>query len=158
MGEDEAVPESQAVALPAEAKASAEPHRLFSLQRLLTYSWRETLELRRDPFRASLALFGSLILMIVIGYGISLDVENLSYAVLDRDQSTISENYALSLSGSRYFQEHAPVADYADLDTRMRSGELSLVVEIPPGFGRDLLRGETPEIGAWIDGAMPTRA
>ena len=158
VGEDEAVPESQAVALPAEAKASAEPHRLFSLQRLLTYSWRETLELRRDPFRASLALFGSLILMIVIGYGISLDVENLSYAVLDRDQSTISENYALSLSGSRYFQEHAPVADYADLDTRMRSGELSLVVEIPPGFGRDLLRGETPEIGAWIDGAMPTRA
>lgn len=40
----------------------------------------------------------------------------------------------------------------------MRSGELSLAIEIPPGFGRDLKRGANPEIGVWIDGAMPTRA
>jgi len=132
--------------------------RIFSLQRLLTYSWRESLELQRDPFRAALALVGSLILMIVIGYGISLDVNNLRYAVLDRDQSTISQNYTLSLSGSRYFTEQAPITDYADMDQRLRSGEISLAVEIPPNFGRDLLRGQTTEIGMWIDGAMPTRA
>jgi len=130
----------------------------FSLQRLLTYSWRETLELQRDPFRAALALVGSLILMIVIGYGINLDVNNLNYAVLDRDQSTISHNYKLALSGSRYFLEHDPITDYEDLDTRMRSGEISLAVEIPPDFGRNLLRGQTTEIGMWIDGAMPSRA
>ena len=40
----------------------------------------------------------------------------------------------------------------------MRSGELSLAIEIPPGFGRDVARGRSVEIGAWIDGAMPTRA
>jgi ribosome-dependent ATPase len=40
----------------------------------------------------------------------------------------------------------------------MRSGELSLAIEIPPGFGRDALRGRNVEVGAWIDGAMPTRA
>jgi len=39
----------------------------------------------------------------------------------------------------------------------MRSGELSLAVEIPPGFSRDVLRGRRAEIGAWIDGAMPVR-
>jgi ribosome-dependent ATPase len=130
----------------------------FSSQRMISYMWREALELRRDPVRATLALVGSLILMFVMGFGISLDVEDLRYAVLDRDQSTQSQNYALNLAGSRYFVERPPISDYGDLDRRMRSGELSLAVEIPPGFGRDLLRGQNVQIGAWIDGAMPMRA
>ncbi len=130
----------------------------FSMGRMLSYMWRETLELRRDPVRATLALAGSLLLMFVIGFGISMDVEDLRYAVLDRDQSTLSENYALNLSGSRYFIEQAPVTDYADLDKRMRSGEISLAIEIPPGFARDVQRGKSVQIGVWIDGAMPQRA
>jgi ribosome-dependent ATPase len=145
--------------MPGDAVAAPAPrHRSFSPRRMLSYLWRETLELRRDPVRGTLALAGSLLLMFVIGYGISLDVENLRYAVLDRDGSALSRDYALNLSGSRYFIEHAPIADYAELDRRMRSGELSLAIEIPPGFGRDLARGRDVEVGAWIDGAMPTRA
>lgn len=152
--EDEATPAASAPA----PTAAPRPRRRFSLQRVLSYTWREALELRRDPVRATLALGGSLILMFVIGFGINMDVENLSYAVLDRDQSTLSENYALGLSGSRYFVEQAPIVDYQDMDRRMRSGELSLAIEIPPGFGRDVLRGRQVQIGAWIDGAMPSRA
>lgn len=129
----------------------------FSLQRLFSYMWREALELRRDPVRATLALAGSLILLFVIGFGISTDVNDLRYAVLDRDQTTLSQNYQLSLSGSRYFIEQPPIQDYEDLDKRMRSGELMLAIEIPPGFGRDLLRGNQVTIGAWFDGAMPQR-
>jgi len=130
----------------------------FSLARLLSYCWRESLELRRDPIRATLALAGSLILMVVIGFGISLDVEELTYAVLDRDQTSVSHNYALNLSGSRYFTERPPISSYEELDRRMRSGELSLAIEIPPGFGRDIKRGTPVQIGAWVDGAMPSRA
>ncbi|WP_205750369.1 ribosome-associated ATPase/putative transporter RbbA [Diaphorobacter sp. HDW4B] len=129
----------------------------FSLQRLWSYLWREALELQRDPVRATLALVGSLVLMIVMGYGISMDVENLRFAVLDRDQSTLSQSYTQSISGSRYFVEHAPLSDYAELDRRMRNGELSLAIEIPPGFGRDVLAGRTVSVGAWFDGAMPSR-
>jgi ribosome-dependent ATPase len=54
------------------------------------------------------------------------------------------------------------VADYQEIDRRMRSGELSMVLEIPSGFGRDVSRwreGDEPvQIGIWIDGAMPQRA
>ncbi len=130
----------------------------FSLQRMFSYLWRETLELQRDPVRATLALGGSLLLMFVIGFGITMDVEDLSYAVLDRDQTTLSQSYTLNLAGSRYFTEHAPIVDYEDLDRRMRNGELSLAIEIPPGFSRDVLRGQNVQIGAWLDGAMPQRA
>ncbi len=132
-------------------------HAFLSFRRMFSYSRREALELARDPIRATLALVGTAILMFIIGYGISLDVEDLSFAVLDRDQSTISSNYVLNLSGSRYFIEKAPIRDHADLDRRMRSGELSMAVEIPPNFGRDLLRGNTPEVAVWYDGAMPQR-
>jgi ribosome-dependent ATPase len=130
----------------------------FSVRRALSYSLREGLELRRDPVRGALALLGSLILMFVIGYGITLDVEHLPYAVLDRDQTMLSRDYALNLSGSRYFTERPPISDYTELDHRMRTGELSLAIEIPPSFGRDLERGDHLQIGAWADGAMPQRA
>ena len=130
----------------------------FSFGRAWSYTLRETLELRRDPVRATMALLGTAILMFVFGYGISLDVENLTYAVLDHDQTTLSQNYALNLSGSRYFVERPPLTDYADLDRRMRAGALSLAIEIPPNFARDIKRGNPVQIGAWVDGAMPRRA
>mgnify|MGYP000853288918 FL=1 len=78
--------------------------------------------------------------------------------MLFRSQTTTSRDYALNLSGSRYFIERAPISDYMELDRRMRNGELSLAIEIPPGFARDIRRGTPVEIGAWIDGAMPLRA
>ena len=155
---DDAPPADTAQAAPAAAHGSTARGPVFSLQRLFSYLWREALELQRDPVRAAMALLGSLVLMFVIGYGITLDVENLSYAVLDRDRTQASQNYALNLSGSRYFIERPPIVDEADLDRRMRSGELSLAIEIPPGFGRDMLHGRPVQIGAWIDGAMPQRA
>ncbi len=130
----------------------------FRLLRLFSYSRRETLELLRDPIRLTLALLGSLLLMLVMGYGINMDVENLTFAAFDRDQTTTSRDYVLNLSGSRYFIERPPIKDYDDLDRRMRAGEISLAIEIPPGFARDLRRGTPVAVGAWIDGAMPTRA
>ncbi|ABE58786.1 ribosome-associated ATPase/putative transporter RbbA [Chromohalobacter israelensis] len=130
----------------------------FSGRRLLSYARRESIELRRDPVRATMAMIGTLVLMFIMGYGINMDVDRLAFAVLDRDQTTTSQHYALNLSGSRYFQEKAPLQSYADLETRLRSGDISLAVEIPPDFGRRLKRGDSPQVAYWIDGAMPSRA
>lgn len=146
------------VAPPTSASVAQDKRQAFDLRRLLSYTRVESLGLRRDPIRATLALLGSILLIVVMGYGISMDVEDLSFAVLDRDQSTASRDYVLNLAGSRYFIQRAPISDYAELDRRMRSGKLSLALEIPPGFARDLGRGNRVEIGAWIDGAMPQRA
>ncbi len=139
-------------------KAASARQGRFSFRRLYSCMWRESLELMRDPIRATLALLGSLILMVVMGYGITMDVENLTYAVLDRDGSGLSGNYALALSGSRYFTEKPPLADHADLDRRMADGDITMAVEFPPNFGRDVQRGSPVEIGVWVDGAMPQRA
>jgi ribosome-dependent ATPase len=163
--DDELTEEAQTPQASASARIAAPAHGdaippspRFSLLRLFSYTFREALELRRDPIRGSIALFGTVLLMFIMGYGISMDVENLRFAVLDRDQTTLSQNYALDLGGSRYFIAQPPISDYDELDRRMRSGELSLALEIPPHFARDLERGDNVKIGAWIDGAMPSRA
>ncbi|MEQ4878380.1 ribosome-associated ATPase/putative transporter RbbA [Klebsiella oxytoca] len=153
-------PDAQATAVPAmEHKTeSSVPRQAFSLQRLFSYSRREALELRRDPVRSTLALLGTVILMFIMGYGISMDVEDLRFAVLDRDQTVSSQGWSQNIAGSRYFIEQPPLQSYSELDRRMRNGELAVAIEIPPNFGRDIARGTPVQIGVWVDGAMPNRA
>ena len=129
----------------------------FNPFRLLAYARRETQELSRDPIRLVFALLGTAILMLIFGFGITLDVDKLSYAVLDRDQTPESRVYLENYAGSRYFREKPPLTGYDSLEQRMMSGELQLAIEIPPGFGKYLKRGRQPVVSVWIDGAMPFR-
>lgn len=145
-----------AVAPPAPATPPAS--RLFSLRRMLAYAIRESLELMRDPIRLAFALGGTAFLMLVFGFGITTDVNSLTFAVLDRDNTFESRAYLEQLRGSSYFVERPPLKDPADLQDRLKRGDVSATVEIPPGFGRDLRRGRPTEVGVWIDGAMPFRA
>ena len=146
----------------AETETAEEPpakqSKWFDFQRFYTCFWREFLELRRDNIRTTLALFGALILLVVMGYGLNMDVENIDYAVLDNDQTELSRSYLLSISGSRYFREHKPIKNHDDIDRRLKNGELSMVVEIPPGFAKDVQRGATPQVAYWIDGSEPSNA
>lgn len=150
---------ANALPMSAESHTSPKtPRRIFSLRRWWAYAWRETLEIQRDPIRLLFALFGPLLLMLTFGYGISFDVDNLKYAVIDQDHSRESRLLLEGLSGSRYFDEQPAPLDFADGMRQLRSGELSMLVEIPPDFGRHLLLGWQPEIGVLIDGAMPFKA
>ena len=128
-----------------------------SLLRLWAFADHEMREMLRDPVRLVVSLLGSVLLLFVLGYGITFDVEHLKFAVLDRDQSPQSRDYIQNMAGSRYFIEQPPLADAAALDRRMAGGELSLALSIPPDFGKDLQRGRAVEIGVWVDGAMPFR-
>ena len=148
----------QSPAMASAVRTQPPVERAFSLRRLFAYSIRETLELIRDPIRLGFALFGTAFLMLVFGFGISTDVNNLTFAVIDRDQSHESRAYLEELRGSNYFIEKPPLRSYADLEKRMQSGEIDAAVEIPPGFGRDIERGRPTSVGAWVDGAMPFRA
>jgi len=130
----------------------------FSPQRLLAYSIRESLELRRDPVRLAFGLFGTALLMLVFGFGVSTDVNNLTFAVLDRDHTHESRAYLEELRGSAYFIEKAPITDYASLLARLKDGQIDASIEIPPGFGRDIKRGRPTTVLATVDGAMPFRA
>ncbi|MBX2830397.1 MAG: ribosome-associated ATPase/putative transporter RbbA [Rhodospirillales bacterium] len=133
-------------------------HRAFSTRRAYAYSLRETMELIRDPVRLTFALLGTALLMLVFGFGITFDVEDLKYASFDRDQTPQSRTFLEGLSGSRYFEEQPAITSIADMERRLESGDITLALEIPSGFGRELLQERSPEIAAWVDASMPFRA
>ena len=136
----------------------SKPNSFFSLLRVIGYSYRESLELFRDKVRLTFALLGTVILMFVIGYGISLDVEDLKFAVLDQDKTPLSQSYIENIAGSRYFLEKESLNSFEQLDERMKKGEISLAFVIPPDFGKNLTKGYSEEIAVWIDGTFPFRA
>jgi ribosome-dependent ATPase len=143
-------------AAPSEAEA-IKPLRRFDVGRLWAYARRETVELLRDPIRLAFAVFGPIILMLAFGYGISFDIENLQMAAFDQDNTPQSRQLLDGFSGSRYFSAQPPIKSAAEAERRLRSGNTQIVVEVPAGFGRDLLRGAGPEVDASVDGAMTFR-
>ena len=140
---------------PARPAAAPTPPAGFSLGRLAACTIRESLELLRDPIRLGFALFGTAFLLLVFGFGISTDVDSLTYAVLDHDHSHESRAYMEELRGSAYFVERPALSGYADLDARLADGRIDAAIDIPPGFGRDVARGRPAWIAAYIDGARP---
>jgi ribosome-dependent ATPase len=143
-------------AAPTEAEA-IRPQRRFDVGRLWAYARREAVELLRDPIRLAFAFFGPIILMLAFGYGISFDIENLQTAAFDQDNTPQSRQLLDGFSGSRYFSMQPPIQSVAEAERRLRSGNTQIVVEIPAGFGRDLLRGAHPEVDGSVDGAMTFR-
>ncbi len=136
------------------ARERAPAHRwpVAALRRTWAFARREAVELLRDPVRLAFALLGPLFLMTAFGYGVSFDIENLRYAVLDRDQSYESRLFLEQFSSSRYFVKRSPLSSEFEIDGRLRSGELRFAVDIPPGFGRDLLRSRQPQMSFWLQG------
>lgn len=130
----------------------------FTFSRVWAFARREAIELIHDNVRLAFAILGPILLMIVFGYGISLDIDHLSYSVLDFNGTQASRAYADSFRGSQYYEERSPISDYGELDRRLRNGELRFVLEIPPGFQKDLTREHRPTVGAYFDAAVPFRA
>ena len=130
----------------------------FSLGRVWAFARREAVELQHDSVRLAFAVLGPILLMIVFGYGISLDVDHLPFAVLDSDGTPASRDYVDSFRGSYYFVENDPIPNYSELDRRLRNGELRIALELPTGFQKDLQRGRQPQVNVFLDAAQPFRA
>ncbi|MGB7975267.1 MAG: ribosome-associated ATPase/putative transporter RbbA [Roseiarcus sp.] len=137
--------------------AAPEGVKRFDIARLWAYARRETVELLRDPIRLAFALLGPIILVFAFGYGISFDIENLETAAFDQDNTPQSRELLQGFEGSRYFSVQPPITSADEAERRLRSGNTQIVVEVPPGFGRDLLNSRTPEVDATVDGAMTFR-
>lgn len=157
-GAQASAPVTEPQMAPPSAATTPVPRHGFSLGRLLAVARREGKELLRDKVRMAFALAGAIFMMVIFGYGISLDVENLAFAVYDQDQTPQSRAYLEAFRGSRYFDEQPAIHDPQELHRRLQRSEIKLALEIPPGFGRDLYAGRQPAVAAWLDGGMPFRA
>lgn len=151
-------PLSEEGLLTVDAVDGGKPAPRFSLQRLLAFTSREAMQVRRDPVRLVFSFVGSALLLLIMSFGISQEVRNIPFAAFDLDRSPESRAYLSGFEDSAWFSEAPPIRSAEDLDRRMTSGELALSLQIPPGFGKSVRRGETAEIGGLIDGSDTNRA
>jgi ribosome-dependent ATPase len=143
-----------------ESDLAAQPQSPFRLRlgRMLAYTHNETMQILRDPIRLAFAFVGSALLMLVFGFGITTDVEHIRYASLDFDRSPESRRYLEQFASiPRYFTHTAPAESFDEALKRLQSDDVSVVLEIPPSFGRNFRRESSPEVLAQVDGAMTFR-
>ncbi|AOY96460.1 multidrug ABC transporter ATP-binding protein [Cupriavidus sp. USMAA2-4] len=142
--------------LPGGDAAAPAPSALAApLARIWAFARRESIELARDKLRLAFAILGPVILLLAAAWSVSFDVENVRFAALDRDQSLASRELLEQFAGSRYFVPAGTVRDETEAQQALRAARASLVVEIPPDFGRELLAGRRPEVAFHIDGSSP---
>lgn len=125
--------------------------------RILAIARKETRQLLRDPAYLGLAFVVPLLLLLLLGYQLSLDVKGLSVAVVDHDRSPWSRQYIDGFVHSDYFRLVGLLDGAAPAREWLRSGRARVVIDIPPDFGRRLSAGERASVGVTVDGSFPTR-
>jgi ABC-2 type transport system permease protein/ribosome-dependent ATPase len=126
--------------------------------RVLAVAYKEWREIVRDRLFFALAFVVPAVLMLLFGFGLSLDVEDIPMAVVDYDRSALSREYAHRFIDSRYFDFKGYVDDERTLAKRITANELRAVLIIREGFERNLLAGRPAEVQTVIDGTFPFRA
>lgn len=127
-------------------------------RRLLAISHKELREILRDKLYLALAFGVPLLLFILFGFGLTLDVNNIPFAVIDQNRSALSRALIDRLVHSRYFAFQAHLQTYQEVYEGLVDSHIRLGLIIPPHFDRTLMTGRRSEVQALIDGAFPDRA
>lgn len=130
---------------------------MMNVKRLLSVAYKESAEIARDPVRLLAYLLVPSILMLIFGNGMNLDINNIPFTTLDYDNSPQSRDYIDNYKESEYFDYKGASYSDREVDRKMMSGEIRFFLEVPAGFGRDLVANREPQVGAFIDGTIPFR-
>lgn len=128
------------------------------LERVPAIAVKETRELLRDPIYLGLAFVIPMIMILLFGFGLSLDVKHLPVAFVDHDNSPWSRDYRDRFVHSEYFELAGVLDRRAEADEWLRTGRARVIVDLPPAFGRELARGRPAAVGVTVDGSFPSRA
>ena len=126
--------------------------------RVLAVAHKEWREVVRDRLFFALAFVVTPTLMLIIGYGLSLDVERVPFAVVDHDRTPLSRDYVYGFIESPYFAFQGYAASEPALDPLLMDNTIRAAIVIPPGFQKNLRVGRAAHVQTRIDGMIPSRA
>ncbi len=142
------------------AAGSARPARRGALaqswQRLVAMFVKEFIQLRRDRPTFAMIVGIPLIQLLLFGFAINTDPKHLPTALLTRDDSPIARALIGALRATDYFEIKYVAKGEADADKMILSNEAQFVIQIPPDFSRQLVRGEKPAVLIIADATDPT--
>ena len=130
----------------------------MNVQRTLAVAWKETREILRDRLLLTMAFVVPTLILIVLGYGLSFDVENIPFATVDYDRSALSREYLHRFIDSRYFNYRGEAKNTRELDRLLAKSSIRFAIVIPPDFQNRLLAGRSVAVQSLVDGVFPYRA
>lgn len=114
---------------------------------------KEFLHIIRDPRSLGATLAVPLVLLLLFGYGLTLDVDRIPTLVYDSDHTPESRDLVARFAGSRYFQVLGYVDSYAPIERSIDRDHALVAVVIPRGFARELESGRQPQLQLILDGS-----
>ncbi len=128
------------------------------LARTIAVAHKEWREITRDRLYLTMAFLVPVMIMLVLGYGLSLDVEHIPFAVVDYDRSAESRDYIHRFADSRYFELVGHARDARELERLLADSRIRMGMVIPDQFQRRIAAGRPVAVQILIDGVFPYRA
>jgi ABC-2 type transport system permease protein len=125
----------------------------LNLSRLLAVARKEVIQLRRDTRSLALAFVLPLVLLVLFGYAITTDVQDISTAVLDRDRSPQSRAFIEAFGRSGYFTIRSTLSHEREIDGLIDREKVRLVLVIPERFAANLDAGRPSPVELLLDGS-----
>jgi ABC-2 type transport system permease protein len=116
---------------------------------------KEFIQMRRDRLTLGMMVGIPAIQLVLFGFAIRTEVRNLPTVVLDESRSAESRAFVAVMANTRNFEIAGTVASRAELEDRLKRGDASAGVVIPPSFETDLKRGRTATAQVIVDAADP---
>ncbi len=130
----------------------------MNFTRVWAVTYKEWREILRDRLFFTMAFILPVGIFLVVGYGISFDVEKIPFAVFDQDSTAMSRDFLHQFMDSRYFDYKGHVQSEHELDPLLAHSDIRFAIIIPPRFQEQLLAGHATSVQSLIDGVFPYRA
>lgn len=126
--------------------------------RVWAVSRKEFIHILRDPRSLGMAIAIPMLLLLLFGYALSLDVDNVPTVVWDQNNSQASRAFISELQGSRYFSIRDRATSYSEIEEALDSGSALIAVVIPERFAGRIESGRSAPVQAIVDGSDPNTA
>lgn len=130
----------------------------MNTRRIIAVAYKEIREVARDKLFAVLAFALPSFLMVLLGFCLSMDVENIPIAIVDNDNTPESRDFASRFASSRYFDLVGIAYDDRELDPLLKNNVIRAVIVIPAHFGKNIREGRPAPVQTLLDGTYTSRA
>lgn len=130
----------------------------MNMQRFVSIIKKEFIQIKRDKASFGIAIMMPIVMMLLFGYAVTTELNNISTAVLDQNHTKESREFIKSFENTGYFNITKEENNIETIQNAMDSGLVHAAIIIPPDYSNKILKGEKPAVQFLIDGSDPTTA
>lgn len=127
----------------------------MSLRHIWAVTRKEIHHIVRDRTTLFLVLFTPTLLMFIMAYSLTVDIEHVPIAILDYDRSPTSRAFVQQITAGDDLDLYAQVSTPDEIEELLMNGDIKAAVVIDPAFSRDLLSMRGMPLQIIIDGTEP---